>query len=199
MKIILSAVLALFLLGCSDDATTNKAKKEITKQVQETTDGVAQSTEAVTKKAKEATAVVTEQVKAMSQETAKKVKETSEKVTKEVIQTTNKVVKSSAEVVQKVAKDVEKKAKTIAAPEKPALDGGKLFTACAGCHGSHAERKAMGKSQVIKGWSKEKVSTALHGYKDGSYGGAMKSIMKGQASKLSDDEINAIGDYISKQ
>jgi len=42
------------------------------------------------------------------------------------------------------------------------------------------------------------VTDALNGYKDGSYGGAMKSVMKGQASKLSDEDIKIVSDYISK-
>lgn len=206
MKIILSAALAFFLLGCADDATTDTATKEISKQVHETASVVAKSTEAVMQKAKEATAVVSEQVQEMSKETVAKAKVVSAEVSKQVSETTAKVAKSSAEVVEKVAqstaevaKNVEKKAKEMATPTKPALDGGKLFAGCAGCHGSQGERKAMGKSQIIKGWDTAKFSAAIHGYKDGSYGGAMKGIMKGQASKLGDDEITAIGDYLSKQ
>jgi cytochrome c553 len=206
MKIILSAVLAFLLLGCTDDATSKTATKEISKQAHETAAVVAKSTEAVMQKAKEATTVVVEQVKEVSKATVAQVKEVSADVVKQVSEKSDEVAKSSAQVVQKVAKStqemaksVQEKAKKVAAPAVPALDGSKLFTACAGCHGSHGEKKAMGKSQIIKGWDSAKVSAALHGYKDGTYGGAMKAIMKGQASKLSDDEIKAIGDYISKQ
>jgi len=62
-------------------------------------------------------------------------------------------------------------------------------TACAGCHGKDFEKSAMGKSKIVKDMSKEDIEKALKGYKDGSYGGAMKGIMKGQASKLSDEDI----------
>ena len=206
MKIILSAALIFLLLGCSDDATTNTAKKEISKQANETADVVVQSTEAILQKAKEATTVVTEQVKEVSKETVKKVKAASQDIAQQLSETTRKVAQSSVEIVEKVAKstaevakDLEVKAQEVTAPTKPALDGAKLFAGCAGCHGSHGERQAMGKSQVIKGWDSAKVSTALHGYKEGSYGGPMKGIMKGQVAKLGDDEITAIGDYLSKQ
>ncbi|WP_428023071.1 c-type cytochrome [Arcobacter sp.] len=78
-----------------------------------------------------------------------------------------------------------------------ANDGAVLYKACASCHGQNAEKAALGKSQIIQGWEKEKVISALNGYKDGSYGGAMKGVMKGQVSKLDDKKIDALATYIS--
>lgn len=72
-----------------------------------------------------------------------------------------------------------------------------LYKSCAGCHGINGEKKALGKSEVISGWSKEKVELALKGYKDGSYGKAMKGVMKGQVVRLSDADIDSLGAYIS--
>ena len=69
---------------------------------------------------------------------------------------------------------------------------------CAGCHGANGEKAALGKSEVIKGWDKQKVIDALNGYKDGSYGGTMKGVMKGQVATKSDAEIEALADLISK-
>jgi len=63
------------------------------------------------------------------------------------------------------------------------------FNACAACHGANGEKKALGKSQVIAGWDVAKTTAALNGYKDGSYGGAMKGVMKGQVMRLSDADI----------
>ncbi len=63
------------------------------------------------------------------------------------------------------------------------------FAACAGCHGVNAEKKALGKSAVIASWDEAKIVAALKGYKDGSYGGAMKGVMKGQVARLSDADI----------
>jgi len=68
---------------------------------------------------------------------------------------------------------------------------------CTGCHGANFEKKAMGKSKVVKEMSKEEITKALKGYKDGSYGGAMKGIMKGQASKMSDEDIEAFASSIA--
>jgi len=47
--------------------------------------------------------------------------------------------------------------------------------------------------------SKEDIIKALKGYKDGSYGGAMKGVMKGQVAKLSDKDIEEIAEKISKK
>ncbi|MDD2790396.1 MAG: c-type cytochrome [Sulfurimonas sp.] len=77
------------------------------------------------------------------------------------------------------------------------VSGADLYKACASCHGQKGEKPALGKSQIITAWSAAKVSAALHGYKDGTYGGAMKSVMKGQASKLSDAQIQTLSEYIS--
>ena len=70
--------------------------------------------------------------------------------------------------------------------------------ACAGCHGASFEKAAMGKSQIVKGWDAAKIEASLKGYKDGTYGGPMKAIMKGQVAKLSDADIKALADYMGK-
>ena len=78
-----------------------------------------------------------------------------------------------------------------------ANDGEALYKKCAGCHGANAQKKALGKSAIIKGWDKAKTIAALKGYKDGTYGGAMKGVMKGQVVKLSDKQINSLADFIA--
>ena len=72
-----------------------------------------------------------------------------------------------------------------------------LFSKCAGCHGSSAEKKALNQSAIIKDWDAQKIEMALNGYKDGSYGGSMKAVMKGQVAKLSSEDIKALAGYIS--
>ena len=77
-----------------------------------------------------------------------------------------------------------------------AMANADLFKKCAGCHGQHAEKKAMGKSKVINTFSSAEIVTALKGYKDGTYGGAMRGLMKGQVSRLNDKQIESLGTYI---
>ena len=67
---------------------------------------------------------------------------------------------------------------------------------CLGCHGQTFEKAAMGKSKVVKDMSKEAIITALKGYKDGSYGGPMKGLMKGQVASLDDAAIEAMAAVI---
>jgi len=63
---------------------------------------------------------------------------------------------------------------------------------CVGCHGANFEKAAMGKSKIVKDMSEGDIVASLKGYKDGSYGGAMKGLMKGQVAALSDADIAAI-------
>ena len=148
MKILLSAVVALFLIGCSDNKST-------------------------------------------SQETAK-----AEPVKTEVVKEQEVVVaEKKAEPVVKAVAEVPKEAVPAVVAT---VDGAKLFKACSSCHGAKAEKKALGKSQVIAGWESSKIVNALNGYKDGSYGSTMKAVMQDQAAKLSDTDIKALAAYISK-
>jgi len=78
-----------------------------------------------------------------------------------------------------------------------AADGAALFKKCVSCHGASAEKAALGKSQVIKGWDAAKTVEALKGYKAGTYGGPMKTVMKGQVAALSDADIDALAAYIA--
>lgn len=79
-----------------------------------------------------------------------------------------------------------------------AADGAALYKSnCASCHGDAGEKKALNKSQVINTFSQEQIVTALKGYKDGTYGGAMKALMKGQSAKLSDADMEAIAAHIA--
>ena len=80
-----------------------------------------------------------------------------------------------------------------------AADGAALYKQCASCHGPQAEKSALGKSKIVKEMSNDEIVTALKGYKDGTYGGAMKALMKGKVAKLSDEEITALADFIKKQ
>jgi len=70
--------------------------------------------------------------------------------------------------------------------------------ACLGCHGAKWEKKALGKSKIVSEMAHADIATALKGYKDGSYGGAMKGVMKGQVAKYSDADLEAFAQTIGK-
>jgi cytochrome c553 len=72
------------------------------------------------------------------------------------------------------------------------------YDKCVSCHGAAGEKVALGKSKVIKDMTKAEIAAALNGYKDGSYGGVSKALMKGQVDGLSDAQITSIADQIGK-
>ena len=72
------------------------------------------------------------------------------------------------------------------------------YAKCIGCHGANGEKAALGKSKIIKDMTKADFIAAMKGYKDGSYGGPMKGLMKGQAASLSDAQIEEIANKIAK-
>ena len=77
-----------------------------------------------------------------------------------------------------------------------AANGASLYKTCVACHGSKAEKSALNKSQIIAGWSSENTIAALSGYKNGTYGGSMKSTMSAQVKNLDTDAITALAKYI---
>ncbi len=142
MKIVISAVLAFFLIGCSSDDSKQVQKVEPTQVVQEAEEEM---------------------------------------------------------VVQEVDEDPVEVGvvEDVVVAETIVEDGAEIYNACSSCHGVNAEKSALGKSKIIRGWDANEVSTALNGYIDGSYGGVMKGLMKAQASKLSDEDIEIVSEYIS--
>ncbi len=79
-----------------------------------------------------------------------------------------------------------------------ASEGADIFKKCASCHGKNAEQSALGASKIIAGWSEDKIVAALKGFENGSYGGSMKGVMRGQASKLTDKQKKSVAKYISR-
>ena len=79
-----------------------------------------------------------------------------------------------------------------------AADGAAMFQKCVACHGAKGEKAALGKSEVIGGWSSAKTLDALKGYKAGTRNTkGMGAIMKGQTATLSDADMKTIADYVA--
>jgi cytochrome c553 len=127
-------------------------------------------------------------------EELKKVESATTKVVQPVADEVEDVKEETVKTTQKVVDKVEQVATTNVVTIKSGSD---LYQSCIACHGKNAEKVALGKSKVIKGWPASKITNALKGYKDGSYGGSMKGLMKGQVSALTEDEIEAVAEYIS--
>ena len=72
-----------------------------------------------------------------------------------------------------------------------------LFQKCAACHGGHAEKSALNQSAVINTWDAKRIASAIVGYQDNTYGGAMKTLMHNQVKDLSRAQIEALSAYIA--
>jgi len=188
-SIVFSLVVAAFLVGCGDKGGESTSVSDAVKSaVEKTTEVAKDTTAAAVDSAKEATKVAVEKtVEATKAVVADTVEKAKESATAAVDTATKKVTEAKDAAVAKVTEAVA----------APAADIGTLYKACGGCHGANAEKKALGKSQVIAGWDAAKTEAALTGYKDGSYGGAMKGVMAGQVAKLSADDIKALAAHIA--
>jgi len=91
-----------------------------------------------------------------------------------------------------VKKEVQTKA-PVEVNVSPSKDLQVDLGACKGCHGANFEKEALGKSKIVSDMTKAEVSASLIGYKDGTYGAAMKSVMVGQVSKYSDEALSNTG------
>jgi len=70
---------------------------------------------------------------------------------------------------------------------------------CSGCHGKDFSKSALNKSKIVKDMSNKDIRTALKGYKNGTYGGPMKALMKNQVKKYSDSDLDKIADFIKPE
>lgn len=128
----------------------------------------------------------------VKKEVQQKVEEPKKDIKAEVKKEEPKVVQKAPEVKKiEAVKPVQSEPKKVAAKT-----GKELFMKCASCHGMKAEKKALGKSKIVKDMSEQEIVDSLMGYKNGTYGGAMKGIMKGQVLSLSDQDIKTLAKYI---
>ena len=67
---------------------------------------------------------------------------------------------------------------------------------CKQCHGWHWEKEALGKSRNVSNLTNEEIKVALLGYKDGSYGGIMKNIMKNHLKDYNEKDLIEISKKI---
>lgn len=153
----------------------------------------------------------TEDKKETQEQTAPKqevVQNVEEKVELKVEETKTQEIKAEEPKIEpkaeekKVEEKVEPKVEEAKTEESPtasnSIDAETLYKTCASCHGQKGEKEALGKSQVITAWDKDRVIKALNGYKDGSYGGVMKGIMKPHVDTKTPEEIDALATYISQ-
>ena len=174
---VLSVVAAsLLLIGCGEEA--KQAAKEATSSVAEKTAAAAEATKEATSSAVEAT-----------KEAASNAAEKATEVAKDAKEAVAEKAEEAKEAVEEKAKEATEAASSAAATVN--------LSACVACHGANFEKVAMGVSKVVKDMTKDEIIASLKGYQDGSYGGNMKALMKGQVAGWDDAKIEAAAAQIA--
>lgn len=185
-KYLVPLFVSAFMMGCSDNSSSEATtEKTITKEAQSVEKPMPKPTP---EPAKEEKKVESEAPKAEP---------------KAEVKSAPKVEAKPKPIVKAEPKPEPKPTAVASSPKTvapaPLKSGKDIYAKCAACHGADGGTKALGKSEVIKGWDAAKVAEALKGYKAGSRNiHGMGAIMKGQASTLSDSDIKIVSDYISK-
>lgn len=180
MKIALSVILAFLIVGCSSEAP--KEEKVVdTKKIEIVEEKSA--TEQAGQKITEAKDIMFNRAKEVKDELQEKASDKVEEVKESVKETTTQAIDSVTDAAAEV------KSKT--------LDADLLYNKCAGCHGGMGERAALGKSGVIRNWSRKQIEHAILGYQTKTYGRTMKVMMQKQVEGLTLAEIKALSYYIS--
>ena len=72
------------------------------------------------------------------------------------------------------------------------------IASCKSCHGQDWEKAALGASKIVKDMTKDEVTKALLGYKNGTYGRSMKGVMHTNVKMYSDEELKNTGIGLDK-
>jgi len=188
---ILSIVTAsLLLIGCGQGNSESTTNSEPAKTQQES----------ITDKASKAVESVKETATEVANKTAEKAKEVSEQVAQKASQAVEATKEVASKAVEKAKETAESAKKAVESATKPAdqATAPAVYAKCSGCHGKDGKMKALGKSEIIAGQSKDELIKKIKEYKEGTRNVAgMGALMKGQVASLSDADIEAIATYLS--
>lgn len=76
-------------------------------------------------------------------------------------------------------------------------DGATIYKKCVACHGPKAEKSFNNKVTVLTTLDKDALVASIKSYKEGANKFGMGAMMKPIAAPLSDDDINAVAEYIT--
>ena len=181
---------ALLFTGCGeqskDSATDTTAKEAVDKAVDATKEAV-DATKDAADKAVDAT-------KEAASNAVDSAKEGVANATAAVLDKADKAVEATKEAATTAAAT----ATAAVADTAKNVAGAAAYAKCAGCHGADGKTKALGKSPVIAGQSKEDLVTKIKAYKAGTRNETgMGTLMKGQVASMDDATIDAVATYIS--
>ena len=191
--IMLSVVAAAVLfVGCGEK-TKESATDAAAKAVESTKEAASHAVDAAKEAADKAVDTAKRAEKAVS-ETADKAVE----ATKEAVKATKEVASQAGDSAKEGVVEAAATAAASVADTAKNVAGAAVYAKCSGCHGADGQTKALGKSPVISGQSKEDLVNKLNGYKAGTINvSGMGTLMKGQVASMSDADIDAVSTYIS--
>ncbi|MDR0468028.1 MAG: c-type cytochrome [Campylobacteraceae bacterium] len=216
-RIFLVLVFGLFLVGCSDDKTTQSFVEDTTKSVENIVQNASEVATNIAQDLQDIAQNVTQNIgenvdgviedigqkteKVVSQFVeykASEVEDIGQKV-EEIINDAQGIVSSSAVVVKEAQEKItEKVAQANESVAKVTnLDAGKkVYGRCIACHGTKVEKLPPGGNEIIKEWSASKIKEALIGYRAGTYGHKMKATMTSLVKNMSDEDFTNVSNYI---
>ena len=89
----------------------------------------------------------------------------------------------------------------LAAPPAAALDGAELYKTktCVACHGKDADTPIMPGYPKLAGQNAEYALNQMKDIKSGARANGQSAVMKGIIAGVSDEEMKAIAEWLSKQ
>jgi cytochrome c553 len=199
-----ATLLVLFLQGCDSKETSSLQQSEPAKQevqsAQETTPAPQNTSTPIETPSQDieqinATEALPEEM--VQKEVVDAFQSTQDEVAKKLEETNRKLAEKLAKTTKEGVKRIESALGPSAASTVPS-EAPSSAAACASCHGKFGEKVALGKSKIISDMTSGEIKEALIGYKKGTYGREMKTLMSNQVKNLSDKTIEDLADFYGK-
>ena len=183
LTILLSVITAsLLFTGCGNDSTKD-ASDATAKAVESSKEAAAKAADA----AKEATNKAIEATKEAASKAADAAKEAA-----------NATKEAASDAVESVKESAVQAADAAANAVSSNDEGKNIYAKCSACHGVDGKTKALGKSAILAGQSKDDLISKINAYKAGTRNVAgMGNLMQGQVAGLDDAAVEAVATYIS--
>ncbi len=194
----LLSLVAASMLFTACGEKTEKAVEETSVVVKE---AVKEDTLSALEAAKKSLSDAAEATKAKAAEMAESAKIEAEKMAAAASEKTAELKASAEESIAEATTELKEQAEKVsdaASDAMATLTAPAAYAKCKGCHGADGKTVALGKSAVIAGQDKAAIIASLNEYKAGTKNVAgMGGLMKGQVASLSDEDFEAIAEYLS--
>lgn len=168
-----------FLTACSEDSQQKTA---------EAIEDVKQSTSEAYEEAKQTTQDAIDGTQEAVSDSVDSVKEAADTAGEEISDTAESVSETTKEAINEASEEVNE---TVAASS---VSGQEVYSTCVGCHGANGEG---GVGPKLAGQAEDALVAKLKTYRSGKEIGPMSAMMIPNAQQLSDDEIEAVSNYIT--